>query len=232
MFKRFFQDEQQYEIKNLYVGYVGPLNKESNKYICDVNKSRIIIFLASDKKYEPDPQGIDVITQVKYYYFYNYIGLDKLIGSEVIYHYVPLANYLTNEESIKGFIMQTRIIEIWNNLANTKKEERDKEIQDPILRLILETSSKIKKGPLRETDKKYLYNLLSELGKFYISELIKLKQVSEEIKLQTVDPENALKWDVINRLNMIENEINKALITGNLNLDYQKFGRILKKNIE
>ena len=128
--------------------------------------------------------------------------------------------------------MQTRIIEIWNNLANTKKEERDKEIQDPILRLILETSSKIKKGPLRETDKKYLYNLLSELGKFYISELIKLKQVSEEIKLQTVDPENALKWDVINRLNMIENEINKALITGNLNLDYQKFGRILKKNIE
>ena len=31
---------------------------------------------------------------------------------------------------------------------------------------------------------------------------------------------------------MIENEINKALITGNLNLDYQKFGRILKKNIE
>ena len=155
-----------------------------------------------------------------------------MIGSEVIYHYVPLANYLTPEESIKGFIMQTRIIEIWNNLANTKKEERDKEIQDPILRLILETSSKIKKGPLRETDKKYLYNLLSELGKFYISELIKLKQVSEEIKLQTVDPENALKWDVINRLNMIENEINKALITGNLNLDYQKFGRILKKNIE
>ena len=56
MFKRFFQDEQQYEIKNLYVGYVGPLNKKMKQYICDVNKSRIIIFLANDKKYEPDPQ--------------------------------------------------------------------------------------------------------------------------------------------------------------------------------
>lgn len=229
MFKRFFQDEQQYEIKNLYVGYVGPLNKKMKQYICDVNKSRIIIFLANDKKYEPDPQGIDVITQVKYYYFYNYIGLNKLIGSEVIYHYVPLANYLTPEESIKGFITQARIIEIWNHL-NSKKEEKEKEVQDPILKLILETSAKIKKGTLRENDKKYLYDLLSDLGKFYISELIQLKQETEEIKLQTVNPEDALKLDVINRLNMIENEINKAFITGNLNLDYQQFSRILNKN--
>lgn len=222
MFKRFFQDEQQYEIKNLYVGYVGPLNKKMKQYICDVNKSRIIIFLANDKKYEPDPQGIDVITQVKYYYFYNYIGLNKLIGSEVIYHYVPLANYLTPEESIKGFITQARIIEIWNHL-NSKKEEKEKEVQDPILKVILETSAKIKKGTLRENDKKYLYDLLSDLGKFYISELIQLKQETEEIKLQTVNPEDALKLDAINRLNMIENEINKAFITGNLNLDYQQF---------
>lgn len=229
MFKRFFQDEQQYEIKNLYVGYVGPLNKKMKQYICDVNKSRIIIFLANDKKYEPDPQGIDVITQVKYYYFYNYIGLNKLIGSEVIYHYVPLANYLTPEESIKGFITQARIIEIWNHL-NSKKEEKEKEVQDPILKVILETSAKIKKGTLRENDKKYLYDLLSDLGKFYISELIQLKQETEEIKLQTVNPEDALKLDAINRLNMIENEINKAFITGNLNLDYQQFSRILNKN--
>ena len=82
---------------------------------------------------------------------------------------------------------------------------------------------------LEEKDKKYLYNLLSDLGKYYISELIKIQQETDEIKLEQIDPTSSLRLDVINRLNMIESKINESAISGKLNLDYQQFNRVLKK---
>ena len=107
--------------------------------------------------------------------------------------------------------------------------KKEKDIEDSILKLILSSSPKVKNMSLEEKDKKYLYNLLSDLGKYYISKLIEIKQETDEIKLEQIDPTASLRLDVINRLNMIENEIKKSAISGKLNLDYQQFNRVLKK---
>lgn len=166
---------------------------------------------------------------MKYYCFYRYIGLNELVGSEAICYYVPLANYLSNAEKMKGSISKEKIGKLLEDLTHPKKEQEEQEVKDPILKLILSTSSKVKKMSLEEKDKKYLYNLLSDLGKYYISELIKIQQETDEIKLEQIDPTSSLRLDVINRLNMIESKINESAISGKLNLDYQQFNRVLKK---
>lgn len=225
MFTKYFGKSRLLKIDNLYIGYVATLYKNGKNYVCDSKNTKLIAFLKEDHLYH-NSQATDVITGVKYYYFYRYIGLNELIGSEVIYHYVPLENYLSNKEKIRGMITKERVIELLNEIAHPKKEI---EIEDPILKLILSTSSKVKNMSLEEKDKKYLYNLLSDLGKYYISKLIEIKQETDEIKLEQIDPTASLRLDVINRLNMIENEIKKSAISGKLNLDYQQFNRVLKK---
>lgn len=225
MFKKYFQ---KLKIDNLYIGYVALVRRNNQEYFCDTKKARLIAF-SKDNLLPYNSQATDVITGMKYYYFYRYIGLNELVGSEAICYYVPLANYLSNAEKMKGSISKEKIGKLLEDLTHPKKEQEEQEVKDPILKLILSTSSKVKKMSLEEKDKKYLYNLLSDLGKYYISELIKIQQETDEIKLEQIDPTSSLRLDVINRLNMIESKINESAISGKLNLDYQQFNRVLKK---
>lgn len=226
MFTSYFQ---RFKIDNLYIGYVAPVCRNNQEYFCDTRKARLIAF-SKDNLTPYNYPVTDVITGVKYYYFYRYIGLNELVGSEAICCYVPLVNYLSNEEKMKGSISKEKIRELLENLTQPKKtKEEEQEVKDPILKLILSTSSKVKKMSLEEKDKKYLYDLLSDLGKYYISELIKIQQETEEFKLEQIDSTSSLRLDVINRLNMIESEMNAFAISGKLNLDYQQFNRVLKK---
>ena len=222
MFKKYFQ---KLKIDNLYIGYVAPVRRNNQEYFCDTKKARLIAF-SKDNLLPYNSQATDVRTGMKYYYFCRYIGLNELVGSEAICSYVPLANYLSNAEKMKGSISKEKIGKLLEDLTHPKKEQ---EVNDPILKLILSTSSKVKKMSLEEKDKKYLYDLLSDLGKYYISELIKIQQETDEIKLEQIDPTSSLRLDVINRLNMIESKINESAISGKLNLDYQQFNRVLKK---
>lgn len=222
---------KKYDIGKLYIGYIAPLStNDYQTYKCDRSERKVIIFTMT-KDYDTyyDVEGKDVITNVKYYFLHRYLLLSNLIGSVVIYKFFPLANFLIDTITIKGKISKASILEIVNFYNRPKEKETESEIKDPVLNLILQTHQKIRKVTLKKEDKEYLYEVLKKIGEFYVNELIEIKTKDHDSSLVLKDPETELELKIIDYLNRVENEVNKAVISGNLNKDYQNFSRILLK---
>lgn len=206
------------EVKDLFVGTLGYVTVTDEGW--HISKSDKYIIFKKKKFDSLDYCAENIFTNQTYFFFHGntclYNTVNKAANSYAVYSSIPLEHFI---DAPKMEVSREELLELFWKL--NKRVENNDDVQDNILKMILQTSEMVKFSEFDYELKKNLLKELEELGNYYVNSMIFLLQSNQEKMILDEKNEYSIGMECMKRLVEIESKFRNLKVAKSYSLKRQ-----------